>query len=162
MEKMDYDVKNPIGLSGGHGILTPIEAALCEEQREDLKMFSYLTESSYGLGYQSMSAFDNLSEKFAAMGLTGTSFSSKSESSQLTSESSSADCDEAEIQDEEDEGSSHDTETWQPTFDLLSFVQDEQLYASIPQGGWDHHLENGNEPFQKENPWKGTRSWLVC
>ncbi|KAJ8615703.1 hypothetical protein MRB53_035075 [Persea americana] len=157
MEKMDYDMKNPMGLSGGRGILTPIEAALSEEQREDLKIFSYLTQSSYGLGYRSMSAFDNLSQKFAAMGLTGFPFSSKSESSQLKSESSSAECAEAEVQDEEDEVSSHDTETWQPTFDLLSVVQDELLYASIPRGGWDHHLVNGNEPFQKENPWKGTR-----
>ena len=118
---------------GGHGILTQIEAASSEEQREDF----YLTPSSYGLGYQSMSAFDNLSEKFAAMGLRGAPFSSKSESSELTSDCSSAECDEAENQDEEDEVFSHDTDNWQPTFYLLSFVQDKQLYASIPRGGWE-------------------------
>ncbi|XXG89075.1 hypothetical protein AAC387_Pa12g1168 [Persea americana] len=133
METMGYDMKNPMGLSGGHGILTQIEAASSEEQREDF----YLTPSSYGLGYQSMSAFDNLSEKFAAMGLTGAPFSSKSESSELTSDCSSAECDEAENQDEEDEVFSHDTDNWQPTFYLLSFVQDKQLYASIPRGGWE-------------------------
>ena len=53
MKKMGYDAQNPIGLGGGHGILTPLGPTLTKSQLEDWKLHYHIDKSSYGLGYDS-------------------------------------------------------------------------------------------------------------
>ena len=47
MKKMGYDAQNPIGLGGGHGILTPLEPTLTKSQLEDWKLHRRIDKSSY-------------------------------------------------------------------------------------------------------------------
>ena len=51
MKKMGYDAQNPIGLGGGHGILTALEPALTKSQLKDWRLQRHIDKSSHGLRY---------------------------------------------------------------------------------------------------------------
>ncbi|XXG53582.1 hypothetical protein AAC387_Pa03g1661 [Persea americana] len=74
MKKMGYDAQNPIGLGGGHGILTPLGPTLTKSQLEDWKLHRHIDKSSYGLGYDPdtpMRQFtQRLQSRFADQALT--------------------------------------------------------------------------------------------
>eukprot|EP00268_Persea_americana_P013828 TRINITY_DN16136_c0_g1_i4.p1 TRINITY_DN16136_c0_g1~~TRINITY_DN16136_c0_g1_i4.p1 ORF type:complete len:196 (-),score=42.47 TRINITY_DN16136_c0_g1_i4:43-594(-) len=166
MKKMGYDAQNPIGLGGGHGILTPLEPTLTKSQLEDWKLHRRIDKSSYGLGYDPDTPMRQLTQRLQSRFTDQASTSRVDEDidlpgylfEELPDKDPGSSSNWYDFSDDEEE-LSDDTDARFSDLEESSSPKEVPYFDLVSAGDWDHLIASLEKSTDQEDLWTEAEPW---
>ena len=164
VKKMSYDARNPIGLGGGCGTLTPLEPSLTKSQLEDWKLYHHI--ETHGLGYDPDTPLKQLTQWLKSWFADQASIFRVHEDIDLPiylfeeslvkdPGSSSNWYDFSNDEEELSDG----TDMWSSSPKEPSSSKEVPYFDLVSTGDWEHIIANIEKITNQEDPWRWAKPW---